>query len=130
MGVWEALIFCVSLTFLISGCLLFLILLRYYQTIPFINRNTITYLSLFLICILILLILVLVNAILDIIYEQPWIFFYVIQNVSLISFIIIGPVPYPVAVFIRSSYFCALLMFDFTVITICFFRQLIIFAVR
>ena len=47
----------------------------------------------------------------------------------MIYFFIIGPVSYPVAVVIRSSYFCALLMFDATIITICLFRQIIILRV-
>ena len=47
----------------------------------------------------------------------------------MIYFFIIGPVSYPVAVVIRSSYFCALLMFDATIITICLFRQLLILKV-
>ena len=47
----------------------------------------------------------------------------------MIYFFTIGPVSYPVAVFIRSTYFCALLMFDTTIITICLFRQLIILRV-
>ena len=34
--------------------------MRYYESIPFINRNTVTYLSMYLICILITIILVVV----------------------------------------------------------------------
>ena len=44
-------------------------------------------------------------------------------------FFVIGPVSYSVAVFIRTLYFCSLLMFDATIITICLFRQIIILRV-
>ena len=53
----------------------------------------------------------------------------IFQNMSMIYVFTIGPVAYPVAVFLRSTYFCALLMFDATIITISFFRQIIILRV-
>ena len=58
MVLWEALIFFISITLFIFGNFIFIILMRYYESITFINRNIVTYLSMYLICILITIILV------------------------------------------------------------------------
>ena len=58
MVLWEALILFISLALFISGNFIFLILMKYYESIPFINRNTVTYLSMYLICILVTIIIV------------------------------------------------------------------------
>ena len=58
MVLWEALILFTSLALFISGNFIFLILMKYYESIPFINRNTVTYLSMYLICILLTIIIV------------------------------------------------------------------------
>ena len=51
------------------------------------------------------------------------------QNVAIIVCTVAGPFPVAVAVAVRMATFGLVLMFDFVVISICVFRQIIVFKV-
>ena len=51
------------------------------------------------------------------------------QNVAIILCTVAGPFPVAVAVAVRMATFGLVLMFDFVVISICVFRQIIVFKV-
>ena len=132
----EAFLIVLSFCLILMSSIIFYILVKYYDSINFTKRNTVTYLSLYLIniCYANVLSLVILYdkkgcSLLGIYLFVILILTYLIQNLSMMIFILFGSVNYPIAVIVRTLHFSTIFMVEGSVIIILIIRQVIILKV-
>ena len=129
----EVFSFFLSFCRILMSSIIVHILIKYYDSINFTQRNTVTYLSLHLIYTCYASVLTLVRVINSLLFFSSklelYFYFYVSQNLSIMVFILFGSVNYAIAVIVRTLYFSLIFMIEATVIIILIIRQVIILKV-
>ena len=125
----EACSIILSFFLIVMSSLIFSILVKYYDSINFTQRNTVTYLSLYLINICFANVVSLVILFYTASSLCQIILTYIIQNLSMMIFILFGSVSYPIAVIVRTIHFSTIFMVEGSVIIILIIRQVIILKV-